>query len=159
MDRRRVLGFILLLATNAFAQKAPQELAEKLTLVQSSDAAGHLNKERLARVLWALVNEQKLEVKQVPNIIVLHVSPATGMAIGVPASGTARTDHCAATGKNYYQLWVLGEPKGADYVAGLETILQHELGLQPTDSELKPLLRRVLQADLATLDAPAQSDK
>lgn len=159
MNRRRVLWFVLLLATSALAQKAPQGIAEKLTVVESMDATGHLDKARLARVLWSLVNQQKLDVKLVPNIIVLHVSPEAGSAVGVSASGTARTDHCAATGKNYYQLWVLGEPQAGDYIAGLETILQHEFGLPASESELKPLLRRVLQADLATVDAGIRANQ
>ncbi len=158
MNRTLVFWAILLSATSGVAQKAPPEIAAKLTLVQSADAAGHVDEGRLSRVLWALVSEQRLEVKQVPNIIVLHVPPQVGVALGIGASGTARTDHCAATGKNYYQLWILGEPNAPDYIAGLETILQHEFVLQVTDSELKSLLARVLRSDLAILDAKPPSD-
>ena len=159
MNHKRILGIVLFLGTAAFAQKAPQEIAEKLTLVRSAGAAGRLDEARLARVLWSLVSDQRLDVNQVPYIIVLHVPRETGMAVGIPSSGTARTDHCAATGKNYYQLWVLGEPKAADYVAGLETILRNEFGLQIGDPELKSLLARAVRQDLATVDAEPPSYK
>ena len=148
----RILILVSLLVPCLAAEEAPAGFAERLTLVESTDAPGHIDQNRLSRVFWQLIREQKLQLKRLPRVLVLHVSRKVASNVGLAAS-TVRTDHCTkGSDDGYYQLWLVGEPAMPDYVTGLETVLQHEFDLQPPPEELKALLERVAKRDLATVD-------
>ena len=149
----RILIIALLIAPSLAAQEAPPGVVDRLTLVESGDAPGHIDQSRLARIFWQLIREQKLELKHLPRVLVLHVSRKVAANVGLAAS-TVRTDHCTkGSDDGYYQLWLVGEPVMPDYVSGLQTVLQHEFELQPTEGELKAILERVARRDMATVDA------
>ncbi len=149
----RILILVSLLTPGLAAQEAPLGISDRITLVESTDAPGHIDQTRLSRVFWQLVREQKLELKKLPRVLVLHVSKKVASNVGLAAS-TVRTDHCTkGSDDGYYQLWLVGEPTMPDYVTGMETVLQHAFDLQPQPQELKTLLERVAKRDLATVDA------
>ncbi len=154
----RILILASLLVPCLAAEEAPG-VADRLTLVESADAPGHIDQNRLSRVFWQLVRDQKLELKRLPRVLVLHVSRKVAANVGLAAS-TVRTDHCTkGSDDGYYQLWLVGEPIMPDYVSGLETVLQHEFDLQPQPEEMKALLERVAKRDLATVDARSLAGK
>ncbi len=155
----RILILVSLLVPCLAAEEAPPGVSDLITLVESNDAPGHIDQNRLSRVFWQLVREQKLELKRLPRILVLHVSKKVASNVGL-ASSTVRTDHCTkGSDDGYYQLWLVGDPMMPDYVTGLETVLQHAFDLQMQPQELRSLLERVAKRDLATVDARSLAAK
>ncbi len=142
-----------LITSRAAAQEVPSEVSGRLTLVESADAPGHIEEARLARVYWDLIHEQKLPLRQLPAVLVFHVSRKAAATVGLSATAL-RTDQCKqGTQEGYYQLWLVGEPLTADYVLALQTVLEYEFGLQYPDKDRKALLTRVAIRDMATIDA------
>ena len=147
-----VVAFALI-ATPTPAQDVPRDVSGRLTLVESADAPGHIEEVRLARVYWDLIREQKLSPKRLPAVLVFHVSRKAAASVGLSATAL-RTDQCKqGMQEGYYQLWLVGEPLTADYVLALQTVLEHEFGLQYPDKERNALLTRVAIRDMATIDA------
>src|SRR5690348_8349251 len=67
-----VVIFAVLMAAPAAAQAVPSEVSGRISLVESADAPGHIAEDRLARVYWDLIREQKLSLKQLPSVLVFH---------------------------------------------------------------------------------------
>ncbi len=154
---RALAAFLLLVSTALLGQQAPPVVMQRVGMLESADAPGHIERERLARTLWLLMREQNLDLQQVPRIMVFHVSKMVAGIVGINGS-IGRTARHEQTGKIYYQLWLVGEPKSADYITGLQMILQHAFSLQQTPKELEQVLSRVTTMDAATVDAKSFSD-
>lgn len=148
-----VVTFAVLMAAPAAAQGVPSEVSGRITLVESADAPGHIGEDRLARVYWDLIREQKLSLKQLPAVLVFHVSRKAAASVGLVASGLRTDKREQGVEEGYYQLWLVGEPVTADYVLSLQTALEHEFGLQYAEKERQALLMRVALRDMATIDA------
>ena len=151
------IAFLLLFSASLWAQQPPQVVLQRLGMLESADAPGHVDRERLARNLWQLMREQGLDLQQAPHIMVFHVSRTVASIVGINGS-SGRTARHEQTGKVHYQLWLVGEPKSADYITGLQMILQHAFSLQQTPKELEQVLTRVGTMDGATVDAKSFSD-
>lgn len=148
-----VVTWAVLMPMPAAAQEVPSEVSSRITLVESADAPGHIGEDRLARVYWDLIRDQKLSLKQLPSVLVFHVSRKAAASVGLSTTAL-RTDQCKqGAQEGYYQLWLVGEPLTTDYVLGLQTALEHEFGLQYPDKERTALLTRVAVRDMATIDA------
>lgn len=121
----------------------PPGFSERVTLVESADAPGRVEQGSLVRLYWQLIKEQSLQLKRLPRILVLHLSPRAAAKVG-RASIRVRTDHCERpAGESYYQVWLVGEPATQEYFVGLQHVLQHEFRLRPSEGELKALVARV----------------
>jgi len=148
---------MLLFSTALFAQQVPPVVMQRVGVLESPDAPGHIERERLARSLWQLMLDQKLDLERVPHIMIFHVSKAVASIVGVKGS-IGRTARHEQTGNIYYQLWLVGEPKQSDYISGMQTILQHSYGLQQTPKELEEVLNRAAVLDSATVDVRSFGD-
>lgn len=154
---RAGIVLFLLLSTGLWAQQPPPVVLQRVGMLESADAPGHVDRERLARNLWQLMREQGLDLQQAPHIMVFHVSKEVAGIVGIKGS-IGRTARHEQTGSVYYQLWLVGEPKAPDYITGLQMILQHAFSLQQTPKELEQVLSRVGTMDSATVDAKSFSD-
>ena len=143
----------LLIGGVMWAQQTPAGVADRITLVVSSDAPGFITRDRLAHVYWQLIQGQKLEGERLPKIMVMHVSRKVAANAGVVTSAV----NIDNTG--HYQLWLVGEPSADIYVRGLETVLRHEFGLEPPQPEVKSLLERVIQFESSTVDVRALASR
>ena len=143
----RVFAMVLFAAGGMFTQQAPPGIADKISLVTSVHAPGHINRDRLAYAFWLLVREQNLELRPLPSILVLHLSQREAARMGRFSASPILVDHCESRGGSYYQVWLLGQPKSADYLIKLEGVLQHEFRLHQTHAQVHALLSRVASLD------------
>ena len=126
-------------------------LSDRVTLVESADAPGRVEQGSLVRLYWQLVKEQSLQLKRLPHVLVMHLSPKAAAKVG-RGSVRVRTDHCERpAGDSYYQVWLVGEPATQEYFVGLQHVLQHEFNLHPSAGQLKDLVARVAPQE-ASLD-------
>ncbi len=148
------LFMTLLMASSLWAEDAPSGVAERITLVASSDAPGHITQDRLAHVYWELIRGQKLESKTPPKVVVLHVSKEEAGNAGMERSGVSFDN------LGDYQIWLVGKPKPDIYVRGFETVLRHAFQLpKKSPPEFLALMRHLIEFESATVDVQSLMEK
>jgi hypothetical protein len=105
-----------------------------------------------------LVRELGLEGKDLPRIMVVHVSKNAGKAAGVPAN-RVRRNSAGDLSDVYYEFWIVGPSNAAAYAISLETVLESEFELKLTAAERDQVLARVVRALDATVSAKSFLDK
>lgn len=145
---------IFVFTGSLWAADAPRGVADKITLVSSSDAPGQIDRDRLAHVYWELLRGQKLESKTPPKIVVLHVSKEEA------ANASLSQSQVNLDNLGDYQLWLVGKPKPDIYVRGIETILRHAFQLpKKTPPEFLTLMRNLIEFESASVDVKSLMDK
>ena len=150
----RALLLILAVGFVAYGSPLPDEVSGKLIFLESPDA-GHLESQKVATCFSMLIHELRLEGKDLPTIVVVHVSEKTGKAAGVPAS-SVRRNLSGGPGNIYYEFWIVGQGNAAVYAVYLEVLLERHFALKLTDTEHADVLRRVVRMLNATVSARIQ---
>jgi hypothetical protein len=149
-----LLGGILVLGNGAaFAAGNGNASASNLYFVEAPDARG-LEKQKIASCENLLVREMNLAGRELPRVLVLHVSESTGKALKVRTS--IRRNLSKDHGDLYYEFWIVGQAKAPDYAVSLQTLLQEHFQVQMTDAERKEVLTRVVRILNATVSAYGQ---
>ena len=149
-----MLGGILVLGAGvALAADAANGAAANLYFVESPDARG-LEKQKIASCENLLVREMNLGGRELPRVLVLHVSESIGKALKVRTS--IRRNLSKDHGDLYYEFWIVGQAKPFDYAVSLQTLLQEHFQVQMTDAERKEVLTRVVRILNATVSAYGQ---
>jgi len=140
------IALLLLVSTLAMGQSE-----RKVSLVASPDAPGSLSVHRLERCLEQLAHEWKLPEKDLPNVVVFHVSKKVADSAFVVDDVAVRRNHSGNTGGEYYELWLVGQPD-RKYVLGLQNVIEYHFGLKPTDDERATVVARVARIEDATVN-------
>lgn len=143
MTALRVVVVVLSLAAGVVAQQAPHGIADKISLLTAPKTSGCIDRDRLAYALWMLAREQNLERAELPRIVVIQISDEAAARFGSLSVSPILVDHLHHVPYSYFVVWMVGEPKPADYVMKLQAVLQHEFQLQQTAAETQALVSRV----------------
>ncbi len=144
-----ILGSIVvfLLATTLAVAQSEQ----KVSLVASRDAPGSLSVHRLERCLEHLAREWKVPVKELPHVVVFHVSRKVADSAFVLDDVAVRRNRSGNSGEEYYELWLVGQPD-RKYVLALQNVIEYHFGLKPTDDERATVVARVARIEDATVN-------
>ena len=146
---------ILILGLGSLCSQAatPPSVSGTLVFLGSSDAPGAVAPDRLQRCLQHLAQELKVEDKEMPQIVVFHVSQRVGEAMGLKGS-TVRRNTGQGAGP-YFEVWLVGRFGPADYVVALESVLEDHFDLQNPQPERMKIMSRVLRYERSTVDVKA----
>ncbi len=144
------LGALLLTAA-AFAG-VPDQVRQKVKVINSTEAKGSVDADRLQECFWLLLQQQGLSDQELPNIVVVHVSRSEAAAAGV-RDNVVRWESVNGSPRKYYQLWLIDECDVAHYVVAFQTIITTAFALSTSDQEQDAVRLRVLRTLNATISA------
>ncbi len=142
---------IVLTATVSYA-KLPDDTSGKLVLLESPEAAGHVDKQKLLSCVSLLMRELGLQSKEIPRILVLHVSNKEGQVAGVKAN-SIRRNASLERGDVYYEFWIVDVGTSPLYAVSLESILEGHFEIKLTNEERDQVLARVIRVLNVTVSA------
>ena len=119
-----------------------------MTIVESPDAPGKLPVTTLQHCMLQLAREWNLPLKNLPRILVLHVSQKYAKPF-VESELVIRRNSGPQMGE-YYEVWIVGRP-GRNYVLGLENVLEHHFRMKPSEGERAKVIARIFVQDDSTV--------
>jgi hypothetical protein len=153
----RLVAVVLFLTTLGsgvvFAADSLNGSAANLYFVEAPDARG-LEQQKIASCENLLLREMNLAGRELPRVLVLHVSESTGKALKVRTS--IRRNHSQDQTDVYYEFWIVGQGRAVDYAVAMEELLRQHFQLQMSDAERKEVLTRVVRILNATVSAYGQ---
>jgi hypothetical protein len=126
-------------------------VSHALAFVESSDALGKVDRQQVSLVYSLLAQRLKLPQKDLPHVMVFHVSSEAAHAGDVKTTSVRRN----AAGKEsvYYEFWIVGQPKPTDYIRYLDAVLEQHFNLNLTTEEQNGLGMFVLRFMSSTVSA------
>lgn len=132
----------------AFAS-GPHE-ASPFVVLETSDAPGTLDTNKLLECLKMTLREMNLDGRELPRILVYHISPEAGHYIGVDTNSSWRS---TGGGNSRYEMWIVGKPSNYLYIYMLENILERHFQVQIDEAARSRLVNHVERGLSATVDA------
>lgn len=148
-----VLGAGLLLNAQNPVPSQPAQKGPDIVMVSSADAAGSVSMDRVNSCLHQLVREWKQDEKELPNIVVFHVSRKAGRAAGVLDRFAVRLNRSPEHGDLYYEVWFVDEPSVNEYVVAIENVIESHFHLSPTETQRQQAMKRTAMVQSATISA------
>lgn len=141
-----LLAILLFAVTFSWAQSRA-----KVALVNSADAPGVVSADRMTQCLSQLAREWNLPLKDLPNVLVFHVSKEVADTVSVREEVAVRRNSGRNPGEEYFEVWLVGK---ADYkyVLALQTVLEYHFHFAPSDEERDRIVSRVGRAQTYTVD-------
>jgi hypothetical protein len=121
------------------ASSDPQDDFPNLVVMETADAVGAVDQGKIRISLQQSATELKVDVRQLPCILVFHVSQATAAKLNITGSSTWQ----ASGASNLYETWIVGEPSDYLYAGLMVNILEHQFGLNIEDSERTRVIQSV----------------
>jgi hypothetical protein len=90
-------------------------------VLEGADAVGAIEKSKIADCIDYTAHELHVEDKELPKILVYHVSQETADSLGIVSGSTWRT---RGKGQFRYEMWVVGAPSNANWSHAIMDILQ-----------------------------------
>ena len=125
------LALIFILLCTTVSARRPDNL-ENLVVLDTPDAPGVIDQDKIRISLQQTATELKVDVRQLPCILVFHVSQATAAKLNITGSSAW---HNSGRAVNLYEMWIVGEPSDYIYAELMVKILEHQFGLNIDDSE------------------------
>jgi hypothetical protein len=126
-----------------------QDDSTRVVVMDTADAPGMVDRLKLAASLELTAAELHVSVRDLPSIVVFHLSKAAAAEVGRSVSSTV----CSTGSTTYYEWWIIGEPSNLIYSFMAENTLEDHFKLNVEDSERGRILRAVLSSLDMTIDA------
>jgi len=120
-----------------------------VVVMDTADAPGAVDRLKLTASLELTAAELHESVRDLPSIVVFHLSKAAAAQVGRSVSSTV----CSTGSTTYYEWWIIGEPSNLTYSFMAENTLEDHFKLKVEDSERGRILRAVLSRLNMTIDA------
>ena len=101
--------------------------ASPFVIFESHDAPGPLDASKLQQCLELTVRELGLENRDLPRIVVYHISDETGHLLGIETNSNYRNN---GGGHMRYEMWIVGKASNSLVTYMLENILERHFQLQ-----------------------------
>jgi hypothetical protein len=150
--RHALLALILLVVPALASAGAPPKLPENLIFLETRDTEEALQRQKVAQCMDLLARDLSLAGKDLPQVLVVHVSKETGKAIGVKHLEVRRNTGTRPP-EVYYELWFAGQTSLADYTVAMEAMLERHFDLNLTVAERAQVVTRALRQLSATVSA------
>jgi hypothetical protein len=118
-------------------------------VLETSDAPGTLDIQKLSDCLKLTLREMNLDGRALPRIVVYHVSLATGRYLGVETNSNWKS---SGGGHERYEMWIVGKPSTYLYSYMLENILERHFRLQVDEAARSRMVNHVERGLDATVD-------
>lgn len=118
-------------------------------VVSSSNVKQPLTNERVARCIQETAEALKLRDRELPQILVLQLSPEDARKLGV-----ANTTVVANRGDGpspFYELWIVGPNAVGDLTQGVVGVFEKHFGMSHTDSERGGIVLRIMNKLTSTV--------
>jgi hypothetical protein len=132
------------------AKHTPDGLTS-LVVMDTADAPGTVDRLRLKTALELTAAELHVSVRELPSIVVFHLSKDAAAKLGLAVSSAV----CSTGSTTRYELWIIGEPSDLTYSYMAENILEDHFKLKFENSERARILRTVRSRLNMTVDAKA----
>ena len=123
----------------------------RLIVLDTADAPGTVDRPKLTASLELAAAELHVSVRELPSIVVFHLSKAAAAKLGLAVSSTV----CSTGSTTRYEWWIIGEPLNLTYSFMAENTLEDHFKLKVGDSERRRIVRAVLSRLDATVDEKA----
>ena len=90
-------------------------------ILEGADTVGAIERSRIADCIDLIARELHVEDKELPRILVYHVSQETADSLGIASGSTWRP---RGKGQFRYEMWVVGAPSNAIWSHAIMDILQ-----------------------------------
>ena len=141
------MGVLGSLRQTASAAGPPE--SAPFVILETSDAPGTLDTSKLSECLKLTLREMNLDGRELPRIVVYHVSPETGRYLGVDTNSNWRSN---GGGHQRYEMWIVGKPSTYLFSYMLENILERYFQLQFDDAARSRMVNHVERGLNATVD-------
>ena len=149
----------LALAVRPTALCGSPPAGKHLVIVESSDATGKIDRQRLIRIVEQVCSELHIGESTVPEIVLIHLANDEARAGGVPAGTTVMVERSFLSAERKgdampgrFRVWVVGRPDDQKVVGAVAHVLRLHLQLELSDSDLLLAEKRILQRLNATVD-------
>ena len=122
-----------------------------VVVMDTADAPGTVDGLRLTATLELTAAELHVSVRDLPSIVIFHLSKDAAAKLGLAVSSTV----CSTGSTTRYELWIIGEPSDLTYSYMAENILEDHFKLKVENSERARILRTVRSRLNMTVDAKA----
>ena len=139
-----VVGYLSRLASAASPHESPP-----FVILETRDAPGTLDIQKLSECLKLTLREMNLDGRELPRIVVYHVSPESGHYLGVETNSNWRSNF---GGRQRYEMWIVGKPSTYLYSYMLENILERHFQLQVDESARSRMVSHIERGLNATVD-------
>ncbi len=134
------------------AAEVPEKVRQNIKVINSSDAKGKLDTEKLQLCFWQLLEQQGLAERQPPRILIFHVSKAEA-AVASVHDNIVRVETVEVPARIYYQVWLIDEFKPAHYLVAFQAIIRSAFNISVTQERENGVLLRALRTQEATIRA------
>jgi hypothetical protein len=90
-------------------------------ILEGADTMGAIDRSKIADCIDFMARELHVEDKELPKILVYHVSQETADSLGIASGSTWRT---RGKGQFRYEMWVVGAPSNSTWSHAIMDILQ-----------------------------------
>jgi hypothetical protein len=145
---------VLLAPSSLFSQSNQKNGPGGLIVVSSADAPGKLSAHRLTSCLRQLIRRWKQDERNLPTIVVFHVSRRNAKMANVGTHTGVRRNHAADSSDLYYEIWFVDKATVDQYVLALENVVEDHYHLSPTDEERKEAMTFTARVMNDTISVP-----
>jgi len=152
-----VASLALAVAPTAFC--GPSPAGRHIVIVESRDAAGKIDRQRLIRILEQASSELHIGESAVPEIVLIHVTDDEARAGGVPAGKAVMVERSSLSDEREgdampvrFLVWVIGRPDDRKMVSAVVHVLRMHLQLQLSDRDVLLAEKSILQRLNTTVD-------
>lgn len=142
----------LLLSPSILLGGRSRHVEEHLIILNSSDATGSIAPQRVSSCLQQLVQEWKLDEQTLPRIMLIHASKQAATKVQVKEEIAVRKNGVRGEPTEYFEIWIVGEPKLRSIVIALQNVLESHYALHVTSEQRKAVIDRVIRLQDATID-------
>jgi hypothetical protein len=149
----RPLAFFLLLvlaAAGAAAQNAADSALLPITTFEEPGAPGSLDIAKLRESLRLTMQEHDLATRQVPRIVVFHISQSTADRLDIHTNSVWR--NMGRSGNQRYEIYLVGKPSNYLFTYMFENVLEQHFHLNVDESNRSKIIGHVERALDATVD-------
>ena len=154
--RRFLCGLFLLAISSApvaaqhFKAETKQPSNPRLVFVHS-EQVNKLVRTRIQTCLTQMSREMGVLGREMPLIVVMHVSDKEAETLNVHTTSVRRIDGTA--GGTYYELWITSKASMVHVADGMQRILEKEFQISVSDVEREAMVRRVSRFMASTVSA------
>ncbi len=114
-----------------------------LVFLESPDAKGTLDRGQMSACMAQLVRDLGLSGRELPVVMVLHVSDKAGSVAGLVQRTTLRHNTGTSGPPAYYELWIMGAPSPSEYLTAFENILERHFAMNLSDERRAQVLTQL----------------
>lgn len=147
------VGICLLASLPALASE-PTDIPQVSSVFASPDLAHPLTNDRLALCITEAGRAMRLADREPPQIIVLQLSPAEALRLGM-RTNVVLSNKDPARPNRFYEVWLVGPNGIADLALGVVSVFEVHFGVTLTPTDRAATVKRIIAHLGSTVDAKA----